>query len=413
MNFSNGENLIFLISQPRSGSTLLQLMLSGSPEIATTSEPWIALHPIFALHDGAIDPQYGANVAKRALLDFLKESGAGIDFYKEQISSLLRALYNQAIRHQGKRYFLDKTPRYYTIIDDLHELFPGAKFLILFRNPLAILSSVLNTWVKDDYSLLVNNFDDLMIAPHKLVKFFNGHQNRCIKIQYEELVLKPEIIMKEICLFLGIQYSENMIEYGGRLNAEWKFGDQVGIRTSTRPNIEAVDKWNDGFKQPQDKLLACSYIESLGEKLIKNMGYDYNELKSSTSLPSSDSMENIPSWSTVINVIDSISNVRDVRRAAFRALYEEGRLPENSDSINVDWSDVFKKIINNMIRPKVEQLMGEINEFKNENSALKLKTNRLNDEIDTMRNTLSWRISAPLRNSRLLKMIFTKFRNVK
>ena len=108
-----GKNLIFLISQPRSGSTLLQLMLSGSPEIATSAEPWIALHPIYALHDGAIDPQYGANAAKQALLDFLKESGTGIDFYKEQISSLLRALYNQAITHQGKRYFLDKTPRYY------------------------------------------------------------------------------------------------------------------------------------------------------------------------------------------------------------------------------------------------------------------------------------------------------------
>jgi hypothetical protein len=88
-------------------------------------------------------------------------------------------------------------------------------------------------------------------------------------------------------------------------------------------------------------------------------------------------------------------------------------MPENSDAISVDWSDVFKKIINNMIRPKVEQLIGEINEFKKENSALKIKTNRLNDEIDTMRNTLSWRITAPLRNSRLLKMIFTKFGNVK
>jgi hypothetical protein len=405
MNYSNGENLIFLISQPRSGSTLLQLMLSGSPEIATTSEPWIALHPIFALHDGAIDPQYGANLAKEALLEFLKQSGVGIEFYKEQISSLLRSLYNQAIRHQGKKYFLDKTPRYYTIIDDLHELFPEAKFIILFRNPLAILSSILKTWVIDDYSLLVNNFDDLMIAPHKLVKFSNKHQKKCIKVQYEDLVVDPETIMKEICLFLGIQYSENMIEYGGRINAEWKFGDQVVIKNSTRPNIEAVDKWKDGFKQPQDKLLAFSYIESLGEQSIRDMGYDYNELESSTSLPSYDSIKNMPSWSTVINVIDSISNVIDVRRAAFRALYEEGSMPENSDSINVDWSDVFKKIINNMIRPKVEQLTGEINEFKKENSAL-------NYEIDIMRNTLSWRITSPLRNSRLLKIIFTKFRNI-
>ena len=415
MNYDvEGKNLIFLISQPRSGSTLLQLMLSGSPEIATTAEPWIALHPIYALHDGAIDPPYGANSAKRALLEFLKESGVGIDFYKEQISSLLRALYDQAIKHQGKRYFLDKTPRYYTIIDELYELFPSAKFIILFRNPLAILSSVINTWVKDDYSLLVNNFDDLMTAPHKLVKFLNEHQKECIKVQYEELVADPETIMKDICLFLGIQYSENMLEYGGRLNTEWKFGDQVGIRTSTRPNSEAVDKWKDGFKQPQDKLLAFSYIESLGEQLITNMGYDYNRVKSSTSLPSSDSIKHRPSWSTVISVINSISNVKDIRRAAFRVLYEEGRLPEGSDSIHAEWSDISKKIINNMIRPKIEQLVGEMNklkdEHKKEQNALIIKIHRLQDEIDTMRNTLSWRITAPLRNSRLLKIILSKLK---
>ena len=390
-NTSKGENFIFLISQPRSGSTLLQVLLSGNSEIATTSEPWIALHPIFALHDGAIDPQYGANLAKQALFDFLKESGVGIDFYKEQISSLLGALYNQAIRYQGRKYFLDKTPRYYLIIDELYELFPEAKFIILFRNPLAVLNSVLISWVKDDYSILLNHFDDLMIAPLKLVKFLNANQKKCIKVKYEDLVLKPEIIIKKICRFLGIRYSKDMLEYDGRLNAEWKFGDKIGIRSTTRPFTKSVDKWRDGFKQPQDKLLAFSYLESLGEHLISDMGYDYHEIKSSINLPC-DPMKSLPSWTTFTNVIDSISNVKDVRRVAFRALFEEGRLSENSDSISVDWSDVFKKVVNNMIRPKVEQLTYE---------------------IDSMRNTLSWRITAPLRNSRILKIILSKFRTVK
>ena len=166
-NNLKGEKLIFLISQPRSGSTLLQLMLSKNDEVATTSEPWIALHPFFALHDGAVDPNYGANQAKPALLEFLRESGVGTAFYKQQIAVFLQNLYNQSIRHQGKKFFLDKTPRYYNIIDDLYEVFPDAKFLVLLRNPLAVLNSVLNTWVKDDDSLLLNNFEDLMIAPLK------------------------------------------------------------------------------------------------------------------------------------------------------------------------------------------------------------------------------------------------------
>jgi len=403
---SEGRNLIFLISQPRSGSTLLQLMLSGSPEIATTAEPWIALHPIFALHDGAIDPTYGANIAKTALLEFLKESGVGIEFYHKQISSLLLALYNQAINHQGKRYFLDKTPRYYNIIDDLYELFPQAKFVILFRNPLAVLNSVLNTWVKDDYSLLANNFDDLMIAPHKLVKFSTKHQEISIKVQYEDLVTTPEAVIKEVCQFLGIEYSENMIAYGERLNPGWKFGDQVGVRKSTRPNFESLNKWKNAFESPQAGLLAISYLESLGPKLMKEMGYEYAELKSAINIPASNSPDNLLSWSAVMNVAEGLTDIKDVRRAAICVLIEEGFLNDNMNCEFSEWSDLVKKMVINVIRPKINQLSSEINQLETD---LNFARNR----IEAMCNTLSWRMTAPLRDSRLLKVLSEKYRNLK
>ena len=42
-----GENLIFIISQPRSGSTLLQRMLSGNKDIKASAETWLMLHPLY------------------------------------------------------------------------------------------------------------------------------------------------------------------------------------------------------------------------------------------------------------------------------------------------------------------------------------------------------------------------------
>src|SRR3990167_3896480 len=123
MTVSRGENLIFLISQPRSGSTLLQLMLSGHPDIATTSEPWIALHPVYSLKNSGIDTVYNSNLALSALRDFLKHNGVDEEFYKEQIASFLMNLYNLAIKHQNKKIFLDKTPRYYHIINEIMDIF--------------------------------------------------------------------------------------------------------------------------------------------------------------------------------------------------------------------------------------------------------------------------------------------------
>jgi hypothetical protein len=37
--------LVFLISLPRAGSTLLQRLLMGHPLVASCGEPWLALPP--------------------------------------------------------------------------------------------------------------------------------------------------------------------------------------------------------------------------------------------------------------------------------------------------------------------------------------------------------------------------------
>ena len=56
-----GKKIIFLISLPRSGSTLLQKMLTVSPEIYSVAEPWLMLPLAFMLKKegdlNAIQPQ--------------------------------------------------------------------------------------------------------------------------------------------------------------------------------------------------------------------------------------------------------------------------------------------------------------------------------------------------------------------
>jgi hypothetical protein len=245
----------------------------------------------------------------------------------------------------------------------------------------------------------VNNVDDLMIAPHKLINFLTEHPKICTKVKYEELVTNPETVIKEICVFLGIEFSVNMIDYGERINSEWKFGDQVGIRRSTLPNNESMNKWKDALESPQEKLLAISYLELLGPKLIKEMGYEYDEIKSAVSLPASNSHENLFSWSSVMNVVEELTNINDVRRAAFCVLLEEGHLKNKTNREFSEWSDIVNKMVINVIRPKINQLSSELNQAIN--------------KIDGMQNTLSWKMTAPLRNSRLLKVILTKFRNIK
>lgn len=281
MNNSDGNNLIFLISQPRSGSTMFQLLLAGHPDIATSSEPWIALHPLFALKHG-IDANYDADLARMALHEFLKQSGINEEFYKKQVSCFLSSFYNQAIEHQQKKYFLDKTPRYYLIIDELIELFPKAKFIVLQRHPLAVLNSILKTWVKDDFKKLGLFKDDLLLAPKVLVAAGKKHSDKIYTVKYEDLVENPELILGKVCDYIGIQYCESMPEYSKRL-PYWKLGDPTGIHKSSRPFTDSLLAWKKEFAPSTLKQLARSYIEELGQELIEEIGYDFAEVASTIS----------------------------------------------------------------------------------------------------------------------------------
>ena len=279
------KNLIFLISQPRAGSTLLQLMLSGHPEISTTSEPWIALHPIYALRESGIQTSYDFGLSQYALRDFLKQTGVDDDFYKKQIAPFLFSFYKHAMDQQKKGYFLDKTPRYYNIIPELVEIFPKAKFIILFRNPAAVLNSILKTWIKDDLLDLQIYYEDLIEAPGRLVDGVNEHPENCHKITFEELVVDPDKVLEGICSFVGIPYHDDMPEYGGKRSSAWNFGDPVGVHKEARPNASLSESWKMGFKSKEHRVLANSYIETLGPKLVEKMGYNYNDIVAAIEAP--------------------------------------------------------------------------------------------------------------------------------
>jgi len=329
-----GKNLIFLISQPRSGSTLLQLLLSGHPDIATTSEPWIALHPIFALRKNDIATIYNADLARNALSDFLQQCGVKEEFYKDQVATFLLRFYNLAIEHQKKKMFLDKTPRYYHILFDLAEIFPGAKFIILFRNPLAVLNSILKTWVKEDLSRLGGFREDLISAPKMMVDFSIQQSKRIYKVKYEDLVETPEGILKDICSFLDISFSRKMLGYNNRCFEDWKFGDPIGIKKSYNLTMDSVNKWKKDFITEQERLLAISYIREIGKELVTKMGYNYDELESIIKI-STEKISNskLISWEEMMDNKDGFLAARMLRE--IRMLKEQRDLLMNSMSWKV------------------------------------------------------------------------------
>src|SRR5437764_1307876 len=57
----------------------------------------------------------------------------------------------------GKRFFLDKTPAYALVLPFLVKLYPDAKYIVLTRHPLAVLSSWVESFFDGDYQVALNH----------------------------------------------------------------------------------------------------------------------------------------------------------------------------------------------------------------------------------------------------------------
>jgi hypothetical protein len=138
---------ISLLSLPRSGSTLTQRLLATHEEIATASEPWILLPYLYTLRDRGVYADYEHNTAVEAIKDFCRLMPGGEVEYLSELREFVLRLYARA-SDGSARYFLDKTPPYSLVAEQVTQLFPEGKFIFLWRNPLSIVASMLEApWV--------------------------------------------------------------------------------------------------------------------------------------------------------------------------------------------------------------------------------------------------------------------------
>lgn len=281
-----GDGVIFVISQPRSGSTLLQRVLAGSPEVQTSAETWLMLHPVYwnkgTWNSGKnqIETEYNAWWARAAVEEFLDNYTDGRRIYDEAIRAWAKVIYGNALKQHGKAYFLDKTPRYFFIIKDLYRLFPKAKFIFLLRNPMAVLASELSTYVKGDWPVLGLFAHDLLHAPGCILDGIDTVGDEAITVRYEEFVSDPENQIASLCRSLGIRFHEEMLVYSKTPQPMGRFNDPSGIARHSSATTASVDKWQQLVHDDQSLHFARCYLEALGKDTISRFGYDYAEITS-------------------------------------------------------------------------------------------------------------------------------------
>jgi Sulfotransferase family len=265
---------IFIISLPRSGSTLTQKILTSHPGIASTAEPWVMLPFIYALknqNDG-IYTEYQHGLASTGIKDFIQELPAGMSDYYAAVREMATRLYAAATRGKAS-YFLDKTPRYQLIIDELMEIFPDAKFIFLWRNPLAIAASLLNSIGTKGRWDLYRYKIDLYKGIEMLIEAATSYSDRIIQIHYEDMVSNPSMVWRDVFSYLGLDYEPSILEDYAGVKFSGAMVGPPGAKAYDKISTQSIDSWTDAFRSPLRRAWARRYLAWIGDDRLQVMGY--------------------------------------------------------------------------------------------------------------------------------------------
>lgn len=255
---------IFIFSLPRAGSTLLQRILLSHKSIGGTPEPWVLLPFIYVLRDEGSVSEYSSKLSKKGFEDVLNSIPNGKKQYYKELNGFISSIYSKFLKGE-EVYFLDKTPRYYYIIEDLYKIFPQAKFIFLFRNPVQVYASILNTWCDNNFAKLYGSHNDLTVGFTKLSESYKKHQHdkNTFGLKYDDLVNNPSEVLKEIQSFLEVDYNEDL-QYNfvkTKMDTSHFLGDPTGIKKYKSISSETLKKWTLTFNTRFRKKIIKSYIK--------------------------------------------------------------------------------------------------------------------------------------------------------
>lgn len=268
---------IFLLSLPRSGSTLLQRMIATHESIATASEPWLLLPLFLGYRQGQVYSRTQQPYQAQAFHELLSGLPDGAATRSEAIRRFADTFYSAACgtRHS---HFLDKTPRYHLIAKDLLETFPDAHFVLLWRNPLAVAASCIETWGRGRFNLDLHRID-LYDGLASLVTAAETHPERIVTLRYEDLVADPDRQLAPIFAHVGLAPVPDASRRYRSIAIDGSLGDKKGEVTFDRVSTEARDTWPRAFATPLRRRWAHRYLSWLGAGRLTTMGYDERDLR--------------------------------------------------------------------------------------------------------------------------------------
>lgn len=275
--------MLFIIGSPRSGTTMLERILSSHSMIQGGPEPHL-LTPLAHLGFWAkVDKApYDHVLAAESQRLFVEQLPNKDQDYWDACRAYCDVLYGRFLSTSGKSICLDKTPAYALILPFMMKVFPDAKYVVLTRHPLATFSSFANSFFDGDYQTAQNYNPLLNRYVPAMADFLRQTEVPFIHVRYEDLVKDPETRMEKVYAYIGVPFERETIEYGAGEPDETKrkgLGDPIGVKAHTRPTTGSIKKWvEELIGDPARLALMQNIIGQLNPADLATLGYPVEAL---------------------------------------------------------------------------------------------------------------------------------------
>ncbi len=231
---------LFILGMPRSGTSLLEQILSTHSKI-----------------HGAGELNYIEKIINQ--LGLKKKNDL-----KNYFTEIRDYYYKNLKRISNKAYIIDKTPLNCRWIGFIINAFPEAKIIHIERNPMAVCWSNYKTLFVDsglDFSLSQEDMAKYYVMYNDLMSFWvKKFKSQIINIQYEDFVQNFEVQTKNILLEINLNWEDDLRNYE-KTNRAVRTASFQQVRGKIKKNTSKQwEKYSDYLK-PMQKILKNNQIK--------------------------------------------------------------------------------------------------------------------------------------------------------
>ncbi len=276
------DRLVYVISTPRAGSTMLMRILNATSAVMSRPEPHL-VGPLAHLGfwDVVKKAPYDQLQAQDAVRAFVKDLPGGEQDYWDACRAYLDVLYGRMLRNaeEGERYFLDKTPANALVLPFLRHVYPKARFIVLTRHPAAIFASYANSFFDGDFRAAVDFNPVLTRYVPVMAAFLRDPTERVLQVSYEQTVSEPEATLERISRFLDIPFEPEALQYDRKEVKGVGLGDPLGVQQHSRPVTSSIDKWATELAADDEKYrIVAEQLAGVDPEDLATWGYPADRL---------------------------------------------------------------------------------------------------------------------------------------